>query len=56
MPGNSTFAANLMARAWNFVTLLQTATTLGAAKSVTLRRKRKKYTNPRFNNPEVEPS
>ena len=33
VPGNNTLAVNLMARAWNSATELQTATTLGAAKS-----------------------
>lgn len=30
MPGNSTLAVNLMARAWNYASELQTVTTLGA--------------------------
>ena len=34
VPGNNTLAANLMARAWNSSTELQTVTTIGAAKSV----------------------
>ena len=34
VPGNNTLAANLMARAWNSSTELQTMTTIGAAKSV----------------------
>ena len=33
VPGNNTLAVNLMAKAWNSATELQTATTLGAAKS-----------------------
>ena len=31
--GNNTLAANLMVRAWNYTTELQTLTTIGAAKS-----------------------
>ena len=34
LTGNNTLAANLMARAWNFFTELQTMTTIVAAKSV----------------------
>jgi hypothetical protein len=34
VPGNQTLAANLMARAWNSSTELQTVTTIGAAKTV----------------------
>jgi hypothetical protein len=34
VPGNNTLAANLMARAWNSSSELQTATTIGAARSV----------------------
>ena len=34
VPGNKTLAANLMARAWNSSTELQTVTTLGAARTV----------------------
>ena len=34
VPGNSTLAVNLMARAWNFAAEFQTATTLGTANSV----------------------
>ena len=33
VPGHSTLAANLMARAWNQAPNLQTASSLGAAKS-----------------------
>ena len=34
VPGNNTLAANLMARAWNSSSELQTATTIGAARTV----------------------
>ena len=34
VPGNSTLAANLMARAWNSSTELHTVTTVGAAKVI----------------------
>ena len=34
VPGNNTLAANLMARAWNSSSELQTATTVGAARTI----------------------
>ena len=34
VPGNKTLAANLMARAWNSSSELQSATTIGTARSV----------------------
>ena len=34
VPSNNTLAANLMAKAWNSLTELQTAATIGAAKLV----------------------
>ena len=34
VPGNSTLAANLMARAWNSSAELHTVTTVGAAKVI----------------------